>query len=212
MSLALNLLGGVATSLSERKSLTFLEEIPTSFEIHSREQTRYFEYRYTRIRIHSHIRSYTMNRGKRAKETRIPGRTMSARIALFTSRRGEIRALRDFQIPGENLRERRAGEFQPGEVASGWLAASRARRAAPTSRFFVLTRSLFSRSWLKRNETTRLASRRQRKIGASRPGESCICFPLCIIFPRGLRTVSPLTTPLTHSSYPAVYLYSPPFV
>lgn len=54
---------------------------------------------------------------------------------------------------------------------------------------------------VKKDTEWRLASWQQQKIGASRSGESCICFPLCIIFPRGPPTIFRFTIR-------AVYLYS----
>lgn len=80
-------------------------------------------------------------------------------------------------------------ESQPRKVGQACLA-----EALPPF-FFVSFPPLALQPAVAKKDTTRLDSRRQRKIGASLPRESCICFPLCIIFPCGPPTIFPAFRP-----------------
>ena len=81
-------------------------------------------------------------------------------------------------------------------------AATEGRKAAFRESFPILDgrrRTFFRYCWPKRKRNACY-----RKIRASYPGESCICFPLCIILPRGLRTVFLLTRPPVRLYFPAL--------
>lgn len=113
---------------------------------------------------------------------------MPPRIALFMSRRGNSSSFEILTFSQESWRK--------GRKNLNWVKS--VSRVPQRPFRFSYPHFLASHGWKGYATARRLAS--PRKIGASRPGESCICFPLCIIFPRRPPTIFPLTIP-------AVYIF-----